>query len=144
MINLLLKKAGLRYVYNSGLATALFGHVPLCIGYGYYIETAGLTTAWDWVFGALYAVFAYAVFFRLIIMKVFEDKNSPYPFDATEMARFDRLYQRLATGNIRMARLRIRRRHHHGSAQMFFGIGLFNPDIYDDGLVVSRLELPLS
>lgn len=94
MNNVYLKKAGLRYGYNSGLATALFGHVPLCIAYGYYIETAGLATAWDWVLGFLYAVFAYVVVFRMVIMRVFEDKNSPYPFDATEMARFDRLYGR--------------------------------------------------
>ena len=90
--NVMLKRAGLRYGYNSGLATALFGHVPLCIAYGYYVEAHGLATAWDWVIGFAYAVFAYVVAFRMVIMKVFEDVNTRWPFDATEMARFDKLY----------------------------------------------------
>lgn len=92
--NVKLKKAGLRYGYNSGLATALFGHVPLCIAYGIYIEQQGLATGLDWVIGFLYAVFAYVVVFRIIIMKSLEDPNSPYPFTAEEMARFDKLYKR--------------------------------------------------
>lgn len=90
--NVMLKRAGLRYGYNSGLATAIFGHVPLCIGYGYYIESYDLTTGWDWIIGFLYAIFAYIVVFRMMIMKVFEDKNTRYPFDETETSRFDRLY----------------------------------------------------
>lgn len=92
--NKLLKKAGLRYGYNAGLATALFGHVPLCIAYGIYVERMGLATGWDWVFGIAYTIFGYAIIFRKLIMKPLEDKNSPYPFDAVEMARFDRLYRR--------------------------------------------------
>ncbi|MGE6786701.1 HXXEE domain-containing protein [Ensifer adhaerens] len=92
--NLKLKAAGLRYGYNSGLVTAALGHVPLCIGFGYYLTTHNLATGWDWAIGFAYAVFAYVVVFRMVIMKSQEDPQSPYPFDATEMRRFDKLYQR--------------------------------------------------
>lgn len=90
----MLKRAGLRYRFNSGLVTTLLGHVPLAIAYGYAVETMGLATAWDWVIGFAYAVFAYAVVFRLIIMKSLENADSPYPFDDAELKRFDRLYGR--------------------------------------------------
>lgn len=80
--------------YNSGLATTLFGHIPLAIAYGYHVEVMGLATAWDWIIACIYAVFAYVVVFRLGIMKLLEDKASPYPFAAEELARFDRLYSR--------------------------------------------------
>lgn len=92
--NLKLRQAGLRWGYNSGLLTALLGHVPLCIAYGYQAERLGLATGWDWLIGFVYAVFAYVVVFRAVIMKNLENPHSPYPFDAKEMARFDRLYRR--------------------------------------------------
>ena len=90
--NVLLKRAGLRWGYNSGLATTLFGHIPLAIAYGYHVEAMGLASVWDWVVGAVGMVLAYALVFRTLIMKSLEDENSPWPFDDTEMARIDRLY----------------------------------------------------
>jgi len=68
--------------------------VPLCIIYGIYVQQHGSATPWDWAIGFAYAVFAYVVVFRLIIMKAVEDPHSPYPFDTEEMQRFDRLYRR--------------------------------------------------
>lgn len=67
----------LKVWYNAGLATALLGHVPLCIAYGYVIERDGLASGWDWAIGFAYAVFAYVAVFRMLIMKSLEDKNSP-------------------------------------------------------------------
>ena len=90
--NILLKRAGLRWGYNSGLATALFGHVPLAIAYGYYVESMGLATLMDWVIGVVGMVLAYGLVFRMMIMKNLEDENSPWPFDDVEMARFEKLY----------------------------------------------------
>ncbi len=90
--NVLLKRAGFRYGFNSGLITTVPGHIPLTIAYGYIVETMRLATAWHWVVGFLGAVFAYAVVFRMLIIKSLEDASSPYPFDETEMKRFDRLY----------------------------------------------------
>jgi hypothetical protein len=87
--NVMLAKAGLCWGYNSGLATALFGHVPLAIA---FYRAADNATPSDWALGFAYAVFAYLVVFRTIIMGGLEDKKSPFPFDATEMARFDRQY----------------------------------------------------
>ncbi|WP_026784900.1 HXXEE domain-containing protein [Pleomorphomonas koreensis] len=95
--NVLLKRAGLRWGYNSGLVTAFFGHLPLAIAYGYYVETMGLASAWDWVIGAIGVVVAYGLVFRMLIMKNLEDEHSPWPFDDVEMARFDRLYGRKGT-----------------------------------------------
>lgn len=80
--------------YNSGLATTALGHVPLFAAYAYFIQTNGIATIWDWVFGFVGAVLAYVVVFRTLIMKPLEDVNSPYPFTPEEMARFDRLYRR--------------------------------------------------
>lgn len=92
--NVRLKAAGLRYGYNSGLVTALFGHVPLAIAYGYYVQKMHLASPWDWVIAFLYAVFAYVVVFRLGIIRALQDENSLHPFDKTELDRFDHLYGR--------------------------------------------------
>jgi len=91
--NVYLKKSGLRYGYNSGLATVLFGHLPLCVAYVYYVETKGLATDLDWIIGGVYAAFAYVVVFRKGIMMGLANVNSPYPFDAIELARFDKLHE---------------------------------------------------
>lgn len=91
--NAKLKAAGLRYGYNSGMVTAFLGHLPLAIAYGYVVQRDGLATGRDWLVAFLYAVFAYVVVFRLGIMKGLEDKNSPHPFDETELRRFDKLYR---------------------------------------------------
>ena len=62
--NMMLKKAGLRYGYNSGLATALLGHTPLAVGYIIYISGNSLATLWDWTIAVAYMIFAYLVVFR--------------------------------------------------------------------------------
>lgn len=92
--NKFLKDAGYRWGYNSGFATALLGHLPLCIFYGYYVEKMGLATGWDWLIGVFGMAVAYGLIFRMLIMKSLENENSPWPFDAEELARFDRLYGR--------------------------------------------------
>ncbi|MFN8048845.1 MAG: HXXEE domain-containing protein [Ancrocorticia sp.] len=90
--NMMLKKAGLRYGYNSGLATALLGHTPLAVGYIIYISGNSLATLWDWTIAVAYMIFAYLVVFRKGIITGMAKVNSPHPFDAIELGRFNRLY----------------------------------------------------
>ncbi len=90
--NVALKRAGLRYGYNSGLATALLGHTPLAIAYIVHISGNGLAAWWDWAIAIGYAVFAYIVVFRIAIMGSLAKVDSEHPFDEIELARFDRLY----------------------------------------------------
>lgn len=80
--------------YNSGLASTVLGHLPLFIAYVYVVHTNGLVTIWDWGIAVVYAVAAYFIVMRKFMMDMLKDKNSPYPFTAEEMARFDRLYGR--------------------------------------------------
>lgn len=93
--NLALKRAGLRYGYNSGLATALLGHTPLAVAYIVHIGSNGLAAWWDWAIAIAYAVFAYVVVFRIGIISGGARVDSKHPFDAVELARFDRLYERV-------------------------------------------------
>lgn len=74
--------------YNSGLATTLFGHVPVAVAYISYVQQHALATGWDWVIGVAYAIFAYGVLFRRLVIGL-ADRNSPYPFDTIEMGRLD-------------------------------------------------------
>lgn len=95
--NVVLKRAGLRWGYNSGLATTILGHWPLAIAYGSVVSSQSLASGWDWLIGIAYAVFAYVVIFRSAIMGSLANRNSRHPFDATEIARFDKLYGRAST-----------------------------------------------
>ncbi|WP_313100590.1 HXXEE domain-containing protein [Epilithonimonas sp.] len=81
--------------YNGGLATTLFGHVPVMILYIQYIETNNLVTVWDYVIGTVLMIVWYVVGIRIIINKGFENLNSPYPFDKTEMDKFHKAYKHL-------------------------------------------------
>jgi len=88
--HLVVNNIAMRTWYNGGLASTVFGHIPIAFLYIGYVQRHGLATAWDYVIGMAYAVIAYALFFRRLMFAL-ADKNSPYPFDEVEMARFDRL-----------------------------------------------------
>jgi hypothetical protein len=62
------------------------------------VEVHGLATAWDWLIGSAYAIFCYVVVLRMRLIGVFQNINTRYPFDDTEMARFNRLYGRPVAG----------------------------------------------
>jgi hypothetical protein len=88
--HLIVNNIAMRTWYNGGLATTVFGHIPIVVLYVTYVQQRGLATVWDYVIAVIYAVAAYALFFRRLIFAL-GDKNSPYPFDGVEMRRFDRL-----------------------------------------------------
>lgn len=81
----------LKTVYNPGLAAVVIGHIPLGIWYLVEVYGAGVISGWDWLFGVLYMVFFMGVIMQRIGYGLLVDKNSRYPFDADEMARFNRV-----------------------------------------------------
>lgn len=74
--------------YNAGLATVVFGHLPIAIIYIIYIHTHNLVSFWDYVIGVVIMVLWYVVGIRILINKGFESMNSSYPFAPEEMAKF--------------------------------------------------------
>lgn len=74
--------------YNAGLATVVFGHLPIAIIYIIYIHTHNLVSFWDYVIGVVIMVLWYVVGIRIFINKGFESMNSSYPFAPEEMAKF--------------------------------------------------------
>ena len=81
--NVMLKK-----LYNPGLAAVVFGHIPVGIWYIYHISINGLASKTDWLCGVLYAIAFFVLVIGVLTYKVLADKNSPYPFDEKELARF--------------------------------------------------------
>jgi hypothetical protein len=80
--------------YNSGLVAVLFGHVPIAVFYIKYIVENNLASVCDWVIAIVLMLVWYVVGVRIIINKLFENINSPYPFDKAEMAKFHKLYKK--------------------------------------------------
>lgn len=74
--------------YNAGLATVVFGHLPIAIIYIIYIHTHNLVSFWDYVIGVVIMVLWYVVGIRILINKGFESMNSSYSFAPEEMAKF--------------------------------------------------------
>jgi hypothetical protein len=79
----------LRMFYNPGVATTIFGHLPIGVIYIYHISTHHLATGWDWFFGVLYLIAFVLLNFGVLENVLLRDKNSRYPFDDDEMKRFN-------------------------------------------------------
>ena len=77
----------LRSLYNPGVATALFGHLPVGILYIHHIQANHLVQSRDWAIAVGYLV-VFVGLLSLLELKLLGDKNSPYPFDPDEMQRF--------------------------------------------------------
>lgn len=71
--------------YNSGLVTSVWGHLPLLILYIQHIESQNLVTLWDYAIGMILMVVWCVVVIRIVIPKLWESKNSPYPFSKETM-----------------------------------------------------------
>lgn len=89
----------LKTVYNPGLAAVVFGHIPLGIWYLVEVYSQDSVSGRDWLFGVLTLV----GFVGIVMLKVgyglMADRNTRYPFEAWEMARWNRL-QRLTRAGI--------------------------------------------
>ncbi|HEY3899745.1 MAG TPA: HXXEE domain-containing protein [Chthoniobacter sp.] len=79
----------LKSLYSPGVATAVFGHLPVAAFYIYQICTNHLATGWDWLFAFLYAIGFAALDFGALEVALLGDKNSRYPFDQDEMERME-------------------------------------------------------
>jgi len=89
----------LRTIYNPGLAAVVLGHVPLGVWYLFEVYGQGLVSGWDWLFGVLTLVAFVGVVMVRVGYGLMADKNTRYPFEPWEMARWNRL-QRLTRAGI--------------------------------------------
>jgi hypothetical protein len=79
----------LRSIYSPGVATTVFGHVPIAVIYIYYISAHHLATGWDWLLGIAYMIVFIPLNFGVVEQLLLGSKNSSHPFDPDEMKRFD-------------------------------------------------------
>ena len=73
--------------YNPGLGAVVFLHVPIGVYYIRYVYAHGLIRLWDWV-AAIACTGLAALLIVALPVRLLQDRNSPYPFDPQEMARF--------------------------------------------------------
>lgn len=73
--------------YNPGLGVTVFLHVPIGAYYIWYVSAHGLIEPWHWLVGIASSAIA-AVLVVGLPVTLMRDRNSPYPFDPEEMARF--------------------------------------------------------
>jgi hypothetical protein len=79
----------LRTLYSPGVATTVFGHVPIGITYLYYVSSNHLVHSWDWLIAVVYMIGFVLLNFGVLETILLGDRNSPYPFGQDEMNRFD-------------------------------------------------------
>jgi hypothetical protein len=94
VINIRLKTA-----YNPGLAAVVLGHIPLGIWYLLQVNGQSHVSGWDWLFGVLLVASFVGVIMLRVGYGLMTDKNTRYPFEPWEMARWNRL-QRLTRAGI--------------------------------------------
>lgn len=78
----------LRSLYSPGVATAVFGWLPLGVIYIYYVQTHGLAGVWVWLAAIVYMAVAMALVFYVIEQRLLGGENPSYPFEDDEMERF--------------------------------------------------------
>ncbi len=83
----LLINVRMKSLYNPGLASVVFLHMPIGIYYLWYVTAHGLAHTGDYIFGVIATFVAAALMVALPIL-VFRNKQSKYPFSEAEMYRF--------------------------------------------------------
>ena len=78
----------IRSLYSPGVATAVFGWLPLGVVYVCYIHHNRLATGWDWLGAIAYMIVAMALIFYVIEQVIFGGDDPPHPFEQDEMERF--------------------------------------------------------
>lgn len=69
----------LKSLYNPGIASVIFLHLPIGIYYMWHVSTHGLATPADYWVGVPLAIVAAGLSIALPI-RLMQDRNSPYPF----------------------------------------------------------------
>lgn len=77
----------LKSLYSHGVATDVFGWLPIGVIYIYYILANNLVDLWVLLLAIVRAAVFMFLNFYIIEQKLLGDKNSPYPFDPDEMKR---------------------------------------------------------
>ncbi|KAJ9149888.1 hypothetical protein NKR23_g4177 [Pleurostoma richardsiae] len=75
--------------YNPGLATSVFGFLPIGVIYLKHAYTNNLLGVMDWVWAVTYAMTNYYVIFYTIGINIMGSKDTPYYFTKEEMERFN-------------------------------------------------------
>lgn len=78
----------IRSFYSPGVATTVFGHVPIGAIYVYYILANNLVSTLDWVLAIVYMSIALFLIFYIIEQRLLGDEDSPYAFDDDELNRY--------------------------------------------------------
>ena len=78
----------IRSLYSPGVATAVFGWLPLAVIYVYYIYQHGLVSGWTWLAAIGYVIVAMGLIFYVVEQMMLGGDNPPYPFEQDEMERF--------------------------------------------------------
>lgn len=79
----------LRSIYSPGVATTVFGHVPIAVIYIHQIAVNHLANGAEWLIAIVYMIAALGFTFGVVEQLLLGGKNSAYPFDQDEMKRFD-------------------------------------------------------
>jgi hypothetical protein len=77
----------IRSVYSPGVATALFGWLPLGVFYVYYIYEHDLVSGWTWLAAIGYTVVAMYFIFFAVEQTMLGSDDPRYPFDEDELKR---------------------------------------------------------
>ena len=77
----------LQTFYSPGVATAVFGFLPIGMLYLYHISANHPANGWDWLIAVVYMIVSMFFVFYIIEQRLLGSKNSPYPFDPDEMER---------------------------------------------------------
>jgi hypothetical protein len=78
----------IRSLYSPGVATAVFGWLPLGVVYVNYVQEHGLAGVPEWTAAIGYAIVAMTLVFYVIEQRIFGGDNPRYPFEQDEMERF--------------------------------------------------------
>lgn len=79
----------LKWFYNPGMFTAVFGFGALGVWYIRYVVGHDIVTGWDWFFGALGLPAAMVLIIALPTYTWMARRDSPYPFSRAELERFN-------------------------------------------------------
>lgn len=80
----------MRRPYNPGLATSVFGFLPIGVIYLKHAQVHNLTGGIDWLYAMVFAFANYFFIFYFVGIHLLGDKNTPYFFTKEEMDRFNR------------------------------------------------------
>ena len=79
----------LRSFYSPGVATDVFGWLPIGVIYISYVVANNMVDLWILLLAVVWAAVFMFLDFIIIEQRFLGDINSPYPFDQDEMKRFD-------------------------------------------------------